>query len=70
MALLVGGVVGAVLGSLATFVFASYRNGPPVVPPWAFGGAVGATVAIGTIAGIHPAMRAARLSPTVALATA
>ncbi|MGW0886028.1 ABC transporter permease [Streptomyces sp. NPDC002671] len=67
---LLGGVVGAVLGSAATIVFALYRDWPPVVPPWAFGGAIGATLAIGTIAGIYPAMRAARLSPTVALATA
>jgi putative ABC transport system permease protein len=65
-----GGVVGALLGSLATFVFASYKGWPPVVPTWAFGGAIGATLLIGTVAGIYPAMRAARLSPTVALATA
>jgi ABC-type antimicrobial peptide transport system permease subunit len=65
-----GGVVGALLGALATFVFASYKGWPPVVPAWAFGGAIGATLLIGTVAGIYPAMRAARLSPTVALATA
>jgi putative ABC transport system permease protein len=65
-----GGVAGAGLGSLATLAFAHYRGWPPVVPPWAFAGAIGATLAIGTIAGIYPAIRAARLSPTVALATA
>jgi putative ABC transport system permease protein len=65
-----GGGVGAVLGSLATIAFATYRGWPPVVPAWAFGGAIGATLAIGTVAGIYPAVRAARLSPTVALATA
>lgn len=64
-----GGVVGAVLGSLATIAFATYRGWPPVVPQWALVGAIAATLAIGTVAGIYPAMRAARLSPTVALAT-
>jgi putative ABC transport system permease protein len=40
------------------------------VPLWAIGGGVAATLAIGTLAGLYPAMRAARLSPTVALTTA
>lgn len=65
-----GGIVGAILGFCATVVFATYRSLPPVVPAWAFGGAIGATLVIGTIAGIYPAVRAARLSPTVALTTA
>ncbi|GAA3079350.1 ABC transporter permease [Streptosporangium carneum] len=64
-----GGVVGAVLGALATAGYALSRDWPPIVPPWAIGGAVAATLVIGTVAGIYPAMRAARLSPTVALAT-
>ncbi|MBT2231246.1 ABC transporter permease [Nonomuraea sp. NEAU-A123] len=64
-----GGVVGSVLGALATAGYAVSRGWPPVVPPWAIGGAVGATLVIGTIAGLYPAMRAARLSPTIALAT-
>ncbi|MEV0588595.1 ABC transporter permease [Nonomuraea sp. NPDC050310] len=64
-----GGAVGAVLGTAATMGYAVWRDWPPVVPPWAILGAVGATLVIGTIAGIYPAMRAARLSPTVALTT-
>ncbi|HEU4675060.1 MAG TPA: FtsX-like permease family protein [Motilibacteraceae bacterium] len=64
-----GGVAGAVLGGLATAGYALSRGWPAVVPPWAFAGAVGATLVIGTLAGLYPAMRAARLSPTVALAT-
>lgn len=62
-----GGVAGAVLGSLATFAFATWKGWPPVVPSWALAGGVAATLLIGTVAGIYPAMRAARLSPTVAL---
>ncbi|MET9341492.1 ABC transporter permease [Nonomuraea sp. NPDC003804] len=64
-----GGVAGAVLGALATVGYAMSRDWPPVVPPWAIGGAVAATLVIGTVAGLYPAMRAARLSPTVALTT-
>ncbi|WP_162794902.1 ABC transporter permease, partial [Nonomuraea lactucae] len=60
---------GAVLGALATAGYALSRGWPPVVPPWALGGAVAATLVIGTAAGLYPAMRAARLSPTVALTT-
>jgi putative ABC transport system permease protein len=67
---ILGGVAGALLGGLATIAYAVSRDWPPVVPPWAIGGAVGATLVIGTIAGLYPAMRAARLSPTEALATA
>ncbi|GAA3240343.1 ABC transporter permease [Nonomuraea helvata] len=63
-----GGVAGSVLGALATTGYALSRGWPPVVPPWALGGAIGATLLIGTLAGLYPAMRAARLSPTVALA--
>ncbi|GAA3923919.1 ABC transporter permease [Actinomadura viridis] len=64
-----GGVVGVVLGTAVTVAFALYRGWPPVVPLWALAGALGATLAIGTVAGLYPAMRAARLSPTMALAT-
>jgi putative ABC transport system permease protein len=64
-----GGAAGAVLGALATFGYATSKDWPAVVPSWAFGGAVGATLVIGTVAGLYPAMRAARLPPTEALAT-
>ncbi|WP_185079341.1 ABC transporter permease [Nonomuraea jabiensis] len=63
-----GGVVGAVLGAAVTFAYAATNHFPAVVPPWAFAGGLGATLVIGMIAGIYPAVRASRLSPTVALA--
>ncbi|WP_395107801.1 ABC transporter permease [Actinomadura sp. SCN-SB] len=63
-----GGAAGTVLGTAVTVAFALYRGWPPVVPLWALGGALAATLAIGTMAGLYPAMRAARLAPTVALA--
>ena len=62
-----GGVVGAALGAAATIAFATYRHWPPVVPAWSLAAALAATLVIGTIAGLYPAVRAARLSPTVAL---
>ncbi|GAB3696048.1 ABC transporter permease [Actinocorallia lasiicapitis] len=62
-----GGTAGALLGSVATFCYASWKGWPPVVPVWALAGGVAATLVIGTVAGLYPAMRAARLSPTVAL---
>jgi putative ABC transport system permease protein len=37
------------------------------VPLWATAGGVGATLVIGALAGLYPAVRAARLSPTLAL---
>ncbi|GAA4586088.1 hypothetical protein GCM10023194_31130 [Planotetraspora phitsanulokensis] len=40
-----------------------------IVPAWAVAGGVAATVAIGGLAGLYPAIRAYRLSPTEALAT-
>jgi putative ABC transport system permease protein len=37
------------------------------VPPLAIGGGLAAAAAIGALAGLYPALRAARLSPTDAL---
>ncbi|MFC5032186.1 ABC transporter permease [Streptomyces sp. DSM 41987] len=62
-----GGLAGIALGSLATFVYATTGRLPWVVPPWAVSGGFGATLIIGTVAGLYPAVRAARLSPTLAL---
>ncbi|RFS82920.1 ABC transporter permease [Actinomadura spongiicola] len=62
-----GGVAGVLLGAAVTTGFALARGWPPVVPGWALGGALAATLAVGAAAGLYPAMRAARLPPTVAL---
>ncbi|MEI5098786.1 ABC transporter permease [Streptomyces sp. PmtG] len=64
-----GGVAGAVLGALATHGFARAQGWTPVVPPWALAGGLAATLVVGVLAGLYPAARAARLSPTVALST-
>jgi putative ABC transport system permease protein len=64
-----GGLGGMVLGVIVTASYAAYQDWPSVVPVWASGGGVAATMIIGVIAGLYPAIRASRLSPTEALAT-
>ena len=65
-----GGMAGVALGAAATGAFATAAGQPWVVPLWAVGGGFSATLVIGTIAGLYPAVRAARLSPTLALQAA
>ncbi|GAA2352419.1 ABC transporter permease [Dactylosporangium salmoneum] len=63
-----GGVGGVTTGIAVTALYASVRDWPTVVPAWATAGGVAATLVIGAIAGLYPAVRAARLAPTEALA--
>jgi putative ABC transport system permease protein len=62
-----GGAAGVVLGAAATAFYAAAKGWAIVVPPVAWAGGLGATVLIGALAGLWPALRAARLSPTQAL---
>jgi putative ABC transport system permease protein len=66
---LLGGVTGVVLGIIATAVYAHTKHWATVIPTLAWAGGLGAAFAIGAIAGLLPAIRAARLSPTDALRT-
>ena len=67
---LLGGGVGVVLGYGVTAVYAAMQGWPTVVPLWVSGGGLMATLLIGGVAGLYPAIRAARVPPTEALAAA
>lgn len=69
MLALLGGAVGVAVGALATAVYASVQGWTVVVPLEAWAGGIGAAIAIGALAGLLPALRAARMSPTEALRT-
>src|SRR6202022_4643833 len=64
---LLGGLGGVALGAAATAVYALVLGLPFVVPPVAVAGGLGAALVVGAVAGLYPASRAARLSPTQAL---
>lgn len=64
---LLGGVAGVLLGAGVTALWATRQGWRVVIPPEAIGGGLLAAVLIGALAGLYPAMRAARLAPTEAL---
>jgi putative ABC transport system permease protein len=64
---LAGGVAGIAIGAAATALYAHGHGEPVVIPPQAWAGGLAAAVIIGAFAGLLPAIRAARLSPTEAL---
>jgi putative ABC transport system permease protein len=64
-----GGVAGTVIGATATAVFAVSQHWSVQLPAVAVYGGLVAALIIGTVAGLYPSMRAARLSPTDALRT-
>jgi putative ABC transport system permease protein len=64
---LAGGAVGVGAGAIATAVYATSEDWAVVVPASAWAGGLASAIAIGAIAGLAPAVRAARMSPTEAL---
>jgi putative ABC transport system permease protein len=64
-----GGLVGIAMGAVATAVYAFTKGWAVVVPALAWGGGFGAALVIGLVAGLFPALRAARMAPTDALRT-
>ena len=64
---LAGGAAGVVLGAAATAAYAHGHGEPVVIPAQAWAGGLAAALLIGALAGLLPAIRAARQSPTAAL---
>jgi len=66
----VGGAGGIALGWAVTAIYANLKGWTALIPPVAIGGGFVAALLIGAVAGLYPAVRAARLSPTEALRSA
>jgi putative ABC transport system permease protein len=66
---LTGGAAGVISGAVCTAVYAHIKGWPTVIPAEAWVGGLAAATGIGALAGLLPAIRAARLSPTEALWT-
>ncbi|HEV7774779.1 MAG TPA: ABC transporter permease [Conexibacter sp.] len=64
---LLGGALGVLLGAVGTLIYATAQDVRPVVPAIAVAGGLLASLLMGGIAGLYPAIRATRLSPTEAL---
>jgi putative ABC transport system permease protein len=62
-----GGVAGAGIGYLVTWGVALASGWPPVVPPLVLIVGAASTLVVGAVAGLYPAIRAARTPPTAAL---
>jgi putative ABC transport system permease protein len=65
----IGGLVGALAGAIAVFVYAALGAQVAVVPIEVLVGGPLVALAVGVVAGLYPALSAARLSPTIALRT-
>lgn len=62
-----GGILGALLGAGVTASMAIVSGWPPTLPPETIVFGLAATLSIGAVAGLYPAIRAARTAPTAAL---
>ena len=66
---LIGGAAGVLGGAVATAVYAAAKGWAVVVPAEAWAGGIVSAILIGAVAGLMPAVRASRMSPTAALRT-
>jgi putative ABC transport system permease protein len=59
-----GGTAGLAAGAAATAIYAHTKHSATVIPTLAWAGGLAAALLIGALAGLLPALRAARMSPT------
>ena len=64
---LIGGAIGVAVGAAAVASYTYLKGETTVIPTEAWAGGIAAAIVIGAIAGLMPALRAARMSPTEAL---
>jgi putative ABC transport system permease protein len=64
---LAGGAIGVAVGAAGVAIYTHLKGEATVIPAQAWAGGIGAAIMIGAIAGLLPALRAARMSPTQAL---
>lgn len=67
MLAVMGGVAGITLGVLVTSVYAAGQGWTLDVPAPALGGGVAVSLMVGAVAGLYPAVRAARMDPAEAV---
>ena len=65
----IGGTAGLVIGAAVTAAIAKARHWGLIIPPEALWGGLAVAIITGSAAGLYPAVRAARMSPTEALRT-
>ena len=63
----IGGLLGLVVGELASILMNTYSPLPAFVPAWAIGVGIGVSAAVGIVFGLWPAWKAARLDPIESL---
>ena len=63
----VGGIIGIIVGFIFAFLVRIVVKFPAAVPCWSVVAGLGASVIVGVIAGMWPALRAANLDPVVAM---
>jgi putative ABC transport system permease protein len=63
----IGGLLGLIVGEVASLLMNKYSPLPAFVPAWAIGVGIGISAAVGIVFGLWPAWKAARLDPIESL---